>query len=92
MQKCFSNSELTHKTGVMNWTLASQSFRLVSGQFSRYLFKFSEEVLTRASDELKKIVIRADQNYSVVHIRTGFYGLYNETAPLTRWSKFNPLS
>ena len=79
----------------MNWTLASQSFRLVSGQFSRYLFKFSEEVrsfLTRASDELKKIVIRADQNYSVVHIRTGFYGLYNERAPLTRWSKFNPLS
>ena len=68
MQKCSSNSELTHKTGVMNWTLTSQSFRLVSGQFSRYLFKFSEEVLTRASDELKKIGIRADQNYSVVHI------------------------
>ena len=57
--------------------------------FSRYLFNFCEMVLTRASEELKKIGIRVDQDYSVVHIRTGFYGLYNETVTSTRWSKFN---
>ena len=89
MRKCFRHPELTHKTDVMNWTLTTEAFHLISGQFSRYLFKFSEKALTRASHELINIGMRIDQNYSVVHIRTGFYGLYNEKDTFTRWSKFN---
>ena len=47
--------------------------------YGRFLFKFSDRILNRASYELKKIGIQVNQTYSVCHIRTGFYGLYNET-------------
>ena len=92
IDQCSNYSE-RHKTGKINLSdqAMSEAYKF-SEVFSRYLFNFCEMVLTRASEELKKIGIRVDQDYSVVHIRTGFYGLYNEIGHSHTWNVHNVTS
>ena len=82
-----NNCTLNHKSRQMptlifhsfGWTVKGSNLSGLGGFYCRYLFKFSDSILNRASHELKKIGIQVDQTYSICHIRTGFYGLYNET-------------
>ena len=80
-----SNCTLYHKIHLIDDFIKAFKVLKVNGKdmsdsiYGRFLFKFSDSILNRASHELQKIGIQVDQKYSVCHIRTGFFGLYNET-------------
>ena len=84
-----SNCTINHKIHLIDdFTKTFQTLKHMSDSiYGRFLFKFSDSILNRASHELQKIGIQVDQNYSVCHIRTGFYGLYNETLFGTKVTK-----